>query len=212
VSAWKPIVGFAPSKESSSLIVPLQWENGYNESLTLIWMPLPLQIRYLLFSNDYQWISTEVALFGLNYSRSQDYNWRPSASLGWKRKISDALGYETKLFYQGEVKRGDDEPYSRTISLQIGGFIQITSWLGINPSISIWNESGAVRSQYLGEIPMSLKGEEAKNTHWRFPLNLSLVARFSASSEIQAEIRYYRFGFESTYTEIPIFLTFVHYW
>jgi hypothetical protein len=211
-AAWKPVFGFAVAKESSSLIVPLQWETGYTESLTLIWMPLPLQLRYLLFSDSEQWITTEVALFGSNYSRSRDYNWRPSVSIGWKKNLGGGFGYEAKFLFQGEMKRSQDEPFSRTLSLQTGGFLQVTPWLGLNPSVFIWNEYGEVRTQYLGEVPTTLSGPEALKTHWRFPLNLGIVARLASNFELQAEVRYYRLGYEADYTEVPIFLTLIHYW
>jgi hypothetical protein len=175
-------------------------------------MPLPLQIRYLFWKDQEQWLFTEVALFGSNYSRSRDYNWRPSALLGWKRKLAQDFAFESKLLYQAEVKRGSDEPFSRTISLESGVYFQLTPWLGLHPAFSIWNESGAVRTQYLGEIPPSLQGDEAKNTHWRFPIHLGMVARFADNMELQTEVRYYRIGFDADYTEVPIFFTLAYYW
>jgi hypothetical protein len=175
-------------------------------------MPLPLQFKLLLFSDEGKWFSMEAALFGSNYSRSRDYNWRPSISVGWKQHISNGFGYETKFLFQGEVKRSENEPFSRTLSLQAGAFVQLTPWLGLNPSVYIWNETGEVRTQYLGDIPLSLYGMEASNTHWRFPLSMGIVARFDSQSELQAEVRYYRLGYEPGYTEFPIFLTLVHYW
>lgn len=209
--AWKPIFGFAPAKDSSSVVSPLQWENGYAERLTVVWIPLPLQIRYLWISDDHSWLTSEFALFGTNYSRSRDYNWRPSLSFDWKKSLSSSMSYALGFLFQAEVKRGANESWARTLALTLGWQFQALSWLAIEPGLSVWNEVGEVRTFYLGEVPSSLSGPEAQNTHWRFPLSLALTARFSAVSELRVEARYYRLGYEESYTEVPIFLTLAYY-
>lgn len=213
VSQWHMILGHAFDHEPNSTIYPLYWEQGVTSRLTLIWIPLPLEARYLIYSDDVQWIVADATLLGPVKAREKDFVWRPGMNSTWRRRLSDFLALEEKISYQAEIKRSAKNNFGRTIGLENGLLFQLHPKFSIKPSLTAMNEEGETKAWYLGSIPDSAHGDAALlNSRWRFPLGLNMSVTLSRQFELALEMQYLRLGYEPGFRSLPIFLSLIHSW
>lgn len=213
VSQWHLILGHAFDHEPNSTIYPLYWEQGLTSRLTLIWIPLPLEARYLVHSDSKQWLVVDASFLGNVKSREKNFVWRPGVSTTWRRLLSDSIAIEEKFFYLAEVKRAEKNKFGRSIGLENGVLFQLHPKFAVKPSLTLMNESGETQARYLGAIPDSSRGDESHlKPRWRFPVGLAAHLVLSRQFELALEVQYLRLGYGPGYQGLPVFLSLIHSW
>lgn len=213
VTQWHMIWGHAFDHEPNSTIYPLYWEQGLTSRLTLIWMPLPLEARYLAYSDETQWLIVDAALLGNVKAREKDFIWRPGINTTWRRRLSDSIAIEEKISLLAEVKRAEKNNFGRTVGLESGVLFQLHRKFAVKPSLLVINEEGETQSRYLGAIPHSSRGDVSHlYSRWRYPLHLNVVFNISRQFELALEVQYLKLGYEPGFRGLPVFLSLIHSW
>ena len=170
-------------------------------------MPLPLQLRALLWKEDTLWITGEFAILGPVQSRLKDFHWWPSLSFALQKSMSPDWAWGNKLFFQPEFKRGAaTRKSSFTLELETSALYQATDALNFGLSLSLLVESGDLRARYIGRYP------DPVSTSTRFPIGVRAGYTLSRSWEIEFEALVYRLGYPVSFTSVPIFLSVAHTW
>lgn len=203
-------IGLNSDSDSDAYVFPIYWEHGVSERLTLVWMPLPLGIRYLLSAEARRWTWIEGDLLGYVYAQQRVFLWRPSASVTHKWLFSDKWGAHLGLFLKTEVDRG---PFSLspTLGARFGAETQPFDWLFVSASLLPMVEKGETRASYLGGAPASSLGHDSPS-RFRLPLEFRLSVQKSMRWKAEARLTVYRIGYESGYLGLPLFLSVSHFW
>ncbi len=213
VSQWHLIFGHAFDYEPNSTIYPLYWEQGFSSRLTLVWIPIPFEARYLVAFDESQWVSLGLALLGSVKSREKGFNWRPALTVTARKRFSDSFAIEETLFIHSEIKRSLKNSFGRTIGLDTAFIFQITSAIALKPVVTVMQEVGENQARYLGAVPRDALGEASQAaSRIRFPLGLNAYWSLSRQFEIVVEMQYFSLGYEAGYRGLPVYLSLVHSW
>lgn len=206
-SQWKPFLAYSIDSASQAEFYPFRWEHGFSDRVTLVWMPLPLQLRALLWRGESAWVTTEFAVLGPVQSRLKDFHWWPSLSFAFQKSITSDLAWGGKLYFQPEFKRGaSTRKSSSTLELETSALYQASDAFYAGFSLSLLVENGDLRARYLGRVP------EPVTTATRFPIGVRAGYAFSRAWELELEAEIYRLGYPSSFSSIPVFLSVAHTW
>lgn len=184
---------------------PLFWEQGINDSFTLLWSPIPIALRYqIINSNKFRFGLTANAL-GSPLFRSKDFTWSPYMQAEFRYRASSWLGFEASYFGQVEVRKSVGG-FNSTQSFSLGPAFQLTKNLFASSQLRFLFETGGVRALYFGPEPQG-----SSSLRLRLPLQAKLSWFFSKSWEIETELVYLRFKYPSNYVSSQIFTSVVHY-
>lgn len=206
LSIWKPFVSASLDSERQFEVYPFRWEQGLTDRLTLVWMPLPLQFRYLIHQGNQFWIATDFALLGQVQSRLKDFDWWPSFSISSQLKLSQVMAAQFEIFVQPEFKRGRDHNSSQSSELKSGVLLQVNDRIALNTTLSALYESGEVRARYPGEVPM----DQGKKI--RYPISVKAFYSFNRNWELELDYKIYSVGYEKSFISTPIFFVLTHRW
>lgn len=212
VAAWGPIAARGFDADPGGFVYPLHWEQGVSEKVTLIWMPLPLQVRYQIFDSESQWLATEFALLGTTYSRDRNYNWRPSLQLDHRYRLGPHFALDSQLLFQFDIRRTSDNPVNFILGLKLLPKVQLTSNWMIGAGFSVWRETGETPGPYLGAMPSDVNGPTALGSRWRLPLEFETRWQFRPQWEIHLKSQIFTVGYPPGYFGWPMYLTLWHYW
>jgi hypothetical protein len=167
-----------------------------------------MQARVLAYSDDRQWVTAELALFGPPQSRDRNFEWRPSLDFIWRRKLSAALALDSGFGIHAEVSRTAEKNISRAYIGRIGALWQMLDRVAVLPSVQVMNESGSMKAMYLGEVPVG--------DGWRVPLGLEIATVLYRDQRRQVELglqgTWFHLGYENDFTSFPVYLTLAYSW
>jgi len=215
VSVWRPILARSIDRDPGTFAYPFQWEQGYTGRFTLVWMPLPLQAKYMFHAGEGQSAWVEAAFLGSLYARDRNFDWRPSGLVGWKRVMNGFYALDAAIFYNAEISRSAKNNFSRSIGARIGAQTQPFHSFSAGLSLLFVNEQGRTLARYLGAVPSSNlvnMSAGAGGRRWRFPVTLDAAWMFHRQWELQASASLLRLGYDSGFTSVPVYLTVAHYW
>lgn len=193
VSTWKPLMGLGWGEENRSFIYPFLWEQGYSPYFTLIWMPLPLQFRALLYEKEgLYWLTLEAAFLGSLESRDRDFDWRPEVQLLNQYRIHPQIALRSEALFQSEIRRGSENIFSYTTGMTIGTLWQTTSFLSVNLEVGFLYEQGLTRARYIGYY----NTDETNPPRVRYPVFFDFRAVFTSQWEVslKGEIDYFGYS------------------
>jgi hypothetical protein len=204
---WKPFFAYSVDSEAQSELYPFRWEHGFSERITLVWMPLPLEIRALILREEDFWLVGEFALLGPVQSRLKDFHWWPSLSFALQKKFNANWAWGVKLFFQPEFKRGaSTRKNSSSYEIEFSVLQQASELISIGFCFSALWEQGDIRARYIGRVP------DPTNQSIRFPLGARLSYALSRSWELELKAKIYQIGYSSDFSSLPLFLTIAHTW
>lgn len=163
---------------------PFNWEQGLTDSLTLIWAPLPLEIRYQFFQNLESFFGFTFIGIGPTYSRGFDLNWSPTLHLTYRRKLVQDIALEGTLLLEPEVNSADPLG-NRTLGMQFAVWYQLWNRAALALKPHILYETGAPRSRYFDLLPPGRNGNR-----WIFPIFVDFQAVLSRQWQTDLEYQW----------------------
>ncbi len=213
VSSWRLIYAHAFPPEVRDFVFPFYWEHGFLEKLTLVWAPLPFEMRYLFYQNEEMWLSGHTSLLGSIYTRDINFYWRPDLGFVLRKKVTPWLAFESELFLQLEVKRSREDALARTYVARQGALFQPFPFLLLSASLLALNEKGETIARYLGAVPKENQGSQAsEKSRWRFPLSTDVILQLSPQWQILFNLTFYHFGYGGEKVSAPLYVSLVYFW
>lgn len=213
VTSWRALSGLALDSERNWTLFPFHWEQAISPRVTLVWTPLPFEVRFLAHSDEEQWLTTAFALLGSSYSRQKNWGWWPYFQAIYSRKLSPTVAWEEELLVQFEVRKSGEDRLSQTVGLRTSLGYQLAPRFHLKPGAWVLNETGEIRARYVGRIPPGNTGTRSQSARWRMPLALDLSWTLDPQWEMQTSLNYFSFGYEAEgFTSGSIFITAIHYW
>lgn len=174
-----------------------------------------MEAHYLLHQSEQSWWTLGAAFLGSTYTRSKDYNWRPSLELHSRHKIFGEAHKNWALNFSFlpslEIKRASQNNLAHVLEWRAGIIHQVTSWLAITPMASLVLEKGETLSRYSGAWSSQHRGVEANSMRTVFPLELMIEAQAHRQWALQLNIRHFSLGYVAGYRSTPVFLSLLHF-
>lgn len=189
-------------------IFPFYWEQGLTDDLTLVWFPVPFEVKYQLQRNRRLRIGAALNILGpLNY-RNADFTWSPYLQGNLRFFLSSRLAIAMDPLFAAEVSRSGNG-ISSTMALPLGPLFQLTDQLSLQPRIELRLESGNPRDWYLGTLPPH---EQSKSFHSRTPIGMSLNWQFLSAWEFEGDYTFLKWGYRNGYHNHQLFLNLLYFW
>ncbi len=147
---WK-VWSFLSNAQSWSWF-PLAFEYGVNDDLTLVWLPIPIELRWRFFRTAEQELAATLNVLGATTSQTQNFNWSPFVRVNSRWHISHWLALDSHLAWVAELRR-ETTPVAVTGVLGVAPRLQPWRWMWISLLLETWLEFGAPRAMYWGAEP-----------------------------------------------------------
>lgn len=188
---WRPLTVWGLSNQTGTAratdvgVFPLAFELGVSETLTLIFTPLPLQLRWQPLRWDGGWAGLYFNVLGPLYTRLVDFNWSPKLELRARQKLLPWLALEAAVSNETELSTKAPQ-YSTTFGPEFGLLAQILDFWAVGASVTAAIEYGDPRSRYLAELPRGRVGSGLLPT-WplRFETQVFVAERFQFEAAYQ---------------------------
>lgn len=190
-------------------VLPFYWEQGISEHWTLVFMPLPLQVRYRLAHDEESWWTVDAAFLGPMLTRTRNLDWRPTLYSHYRRKLSAEFALELGGLALAEVKRTGANKLGTTFGLKAGAGWQLHPRFYLQAGLWVQREHGAARAQYVGEIPPDADSDAVR---WRYPLQFQLTWSLHRQWDFSARIDVYRLGYPAVYSSNSFYAWVTHAW
>lgn len=177
---------------------PLGFEHGVTDDITLVWLLIPVEIRWRAYSDtsrEKQFALT-FNILGAVTSETQNFNWSPFVRVDFRWRPTHGFAFDAAIACVGELRR-EAQPFAATGILELRPRFQPWSWLWIAPSLALWSEWGAPRSLYWGPTPASATGD------WglRLPVGGAIGLTFSNRVELESRLIQLGIGTPSGFTQ-----------
>lgn len=168
---------------------PLGFEYGVTDTLTLVWLPIPIEIRWRAYSDALRekQLTLSFNILGAVTSQTQNFNWSPFARADFRWRPLGWFALDTALGFVGELRR-EVVPFAATLVAEISPRFQVFSWFWVAPWVGLWSEWGAPRSLYWGASPTIVAGDLGL----RVPVGAALG--FTLSNRVELESRVTQMG------------------
>jgi len=170
--------GYSPQYQ----YLPFNWEQGLTDNLTLIWTPLPYQVRWQVYRTPESFFGLYGNLIGRTWSRTDDFNWSPIVSGTYRRKLVEWFAFEGTLTIEPDVRRAATPSW--TIGPEFGALFQVADPLMVGAHIAFLGEWSDPRARYLGTLPVNrfmewrLLTPVTAEIHWNIIQRLQLEAQY----------------------------------
>lgn len=185
--------------------LPLNWEQGLTDHVSLIWTPIPVQLKWQYWRTQDAYLGFYVNLLGRTWSRVKDFDWSPILSTTLRKKLSKR--FATELSVSAEVDFKLKQTANWTLGSQVGILYQVADTWMTAFHLDILAEKGSPRSRYLGTLPF----ERSDGVHYLYPLNFSVVGSLTEQWELDATCRYIALP-SLHYRSYEVFLSLLYYW
>lgn len=166
-------------------IFPFNWEQGLSDRLTLVWSPLPLQVRYQAYRDSVSFLGIYFNLLGPTYARGYDFNWSPTLHLTYRRKLTSIFALQGTLIGEPEVK-SKQAVGNGTSGLQLATWFQVVERLAVAFKPHFLWESGDPRSRYFGELPP----DRSEKSRFLFPISAEIEGVLSRRWQVNFEYQW----------------------
>lgn len=199
----------AATRQTSTLLYPLIWEQGIADDWTLVWSPFPLDLRYQIHRSEEQVVGAGFSFMGSPRARFSDFVWRPAFTLYQRRALAGGISLEAEALFQPEIHAPREHaPVAWTAGFWTGPLFQLAEGFALSPRVQAYAEADEPGARYLGLRPSGAKGGSV----WRFPLGVWagwLVARqWEVDGEYVLSVLGYSGGFQSHQASVAV----VHFW
>lgn len=163
-------------------IFPFNWEQGFTDSVTVLWSPLPLQLYWQSWREDNNFLGFNFDLAKKDWLKIKNYDWNPALSATLRRSLSQDFSLESIFSVEATISR--QKRPSWLLGPKIGILHQLYSdgMLGFFGELLL--EKGKSR---MSNILMSDEMAEY-STRFIYPLGLNFI--FSLEQRWQIETSY----------------------
>lgn len=186
-------------------VFPFQWEHGVGERFSMIWSPVPVEMKWQYGKGEDSHLGLYVNVLGRFWSRVKDFNWSPHANTTWRKKLSPHFATEWTLLGEMDIQRKGSPNW--TVGMQPAILYQMLQKWMIGLQAEVLLEKGSPRARYLGTLPF----ERSDGLHTLFPVTLKVAGMLSDQWEIDTQMRYLRIACKN-YNSYEVFASILYYW
>lgn len=209
VASWSTlaILGNIKTPSDNTIIppipIPLFWEQSLNDNLTLVWGPLPLELKY-------QISKTDIQLWGVNFGIGGGYGsgtgWilQPRASVTNRSKLNSDLAIQSTFGGRFSFETGSRGSNGYSFSASSGALFQLSDIFALNAAIGV-----EISKANLGLVGVS--GATTNMTSTIVPLTIGSDWRFARQWSFNTTYAYYGLGSSDWSANILLF-DLTHYW